>query len=189
MKKLLISGIIFMLFSLDVKAEIKPLVPIEKTETTVYFPTYPSVIDLLKEEIHETRHWDENCSDNTIQVTQEDAVRLMKIAVSEGGNQGVSGQLLIMQTVWNRVNSDLFPDSIQSVIEQPHQFSSVDDGRYQSAEPSWESHIALAEFEKNLSHDENLIGFETVDNGESLLSYFDFYETYKDHNFYTLKKD
>ncbi len=169
--------------------EEEPPKEIEVIETKVYFQTYPSPVDLIKEEVHYTTNWDEKGNDNTIQISQEDAQMLMKIAFSEGGNQGVQGQLMIMQTVWNRVLSDQFPDSIKEVIEQPSQFSSVTDGRYQKAEPTAETHQALAEFEKILSHDENLIGFETIDNGESLLSYFDFYTTYKDHNFYTTKKD
>ena len=170
--------------------EKEPPKELEVIETKVNFQTkIKSPVDQIKEEIRYTAHWNEECSDNTIQISQEDAQRLMKIAFSEGGNQGIQGQLMIMQTVWNRVLSDKFPDSIKEVIEQPSQFSSVSDGRYQKAEPTAETHLALAEFEKNLSHDENLIGFETVDNGESLLSYFDFYVTYKDHNFYTTKKD
>lgn len=169
--------------------EEEPLKEIEVIKTKVNFQTYPSPVDLIKEEVHYTTNWDEKGNDNTIQISQEDAQMLMKIAFSEGGNQGVQGQLMIMQTVWNRVLSDQFPDSIKEVIEQPSQFSSVSDGRYQKAEPTAETHLALAEFEKNLSHDENLIGFETVDNGKCLLSYFDFYTTYKDHNFYTSKKD
>lgn len=170
--------------------EEEPPKELKVIETKVNYQTsIKSPVDQIKEEVRYTAHWNEECNDNTIQISQEDAQRLMKIAFSEGGNQGVQGQLMIMQTVWNRVLSDQFPDSIKAVIEQPSQFSSVSDGRYQKAEPTAETHLALAEFEKNLSHDENLIGFETVDNGKCLLSYFDFYVTYKDHNFYTSKKD
>lgn len=148
-------------------------------------------IILLQNEVRETKNWEDRGEDTTIQISQEDADRLMRIAYAEGGNQGVEGQLMIMETVWNRVQSDLeiFPDTIQEVIEQKNAFSSVSVGTYQTAEPNWESHVALAEFEKNKNLDSNLIGFETVKNGKTLLQYFDFYLVYKDHNFYKLKLD
>ena len=47
--------------------------------------------------------------------------------------------------------------------------------------------MALAELEKNTCPDENLIAFETVDNGNVLLTWFDFYKQYKNHVFYKQK--
>lgn len=57
-----------------------------------------------------------------IEVTYEDARRLMKIAAAEAGNQGPEGQLLVMRVVWNRVLSPHFPDTVQGVISQRGQF-------------------------------------------------------------------
>lgn len=147
----------------------------------------PDLVTLLKDEIRYTRHWDEGCSDNTIQVTYEEAQMLMQIAYSEAGNQGVEGQLAVMEVVWNRVNSDNFPDSIKEVIEQPGHFSSVSNGTYYTLTPNVDSHLALAEFEKNLHPDDNVIGFESNSNGSLLLQYYDFYEVIGDHTFYKLK--
>ena len=149
----------------------------------------PDVVELLKDEVRFTQNWETDCSDTTIQISYEDAQRLMKIATAEGGNQGTEGMLLIMQTIWNRVQSDDFPDTIKGVIEQKNAFTSVTRGTYQEAEPTYEAHLALAEFEKNLNHDPKLIGFETTKNGERLLAYFDYYKTYQDHTFYQKKKD
>jgi hypothetical protein len=49
----------------------------------------PNPVILL--DIHKTEHFEEHCTDNALQVTQEDAQRLMQIAYAEGGNQGVQG--------------------------------------------------------------------------------------------------
>lgn len=157
--------------------------------TTRIFEQNPDVVSQLKDEIHETRHWDEESKDHTIQISQADAERLLKIAYAEGGGEGIHGQLLIMQTVWNRVQSDDFPDTIDGVIHQKYAFSSVGNGHYDKAEPTWETHEALAQFESNLCHDDDLIGFETRDNGAVLLKYFDFLYAYGNHNFYTKKMD
>ena len=58
----------------------------------------PDVVELLKDEVRFTQNWETDCSDTTIQISYEDAQRLMKIATAEGGNQGTDGMLLIMQT-------------------------------------------------------------------------------------------
>lgn len=159
-------------------------------ETSKIIPkTNPDVVELLKNEIHETRHWDDNCSDHTIQISQADAERLMKIAYAEAGGEGIEGQLRIMMVVWNRVQSEEFPNSVKEVIEMPFQFSSVSNGHYEKAEPTWETHMALSLFEQNNIHDDNVIGFERNDNGAVLLSYFDYYDTIGNHSFYALKKD
>ena len=161
--------------------------PIEIIET---IPIQPDVISLLEEEIHETQNWDTDCEDNTKQISYEEAQMLMKIAYSEAGNQGVEGQLKIMETVWNRAVSDDFPETntIEEVLRQPGQFESFTNGKYDAAEPNVDSHLALAEFEKNLNHDDNPVGFETVNNGNVLLRHFDFYKIVGDHVFYKVKK-
>ena len=180
MKRLaLIAGMLLCLAT-PIKAKEPPKI----IETT---PIIPNPVILLQEEVKVTTNWEDKGEDNTIQISAEDADRLLRIAYSEGGNQGIEGQLMIMETVWNRVLQDNWPDTIQGVIEQESQFSSVTNGTYYTATPSWETHLALAEFEKNLNHDSNLIGFETNSNGATLLKYFDFYKKYGDHTFYKTK--
>ena len=163
---------------------------VEIVETVKVFPQrYPDVVSEIKKEIHETRNWDEGCSDHTIQISQSDAEKLMKIAYAEAGGEGIYGQLRVMQVIYNRTKTEGFPDDIDGVIHQKSQFTSVTNGHYDKAEPTWETHMALALFEENNIHDDNLIGFETADNGKSLLAYFDYYDQLGNHVFYTLKKD
>lgn len=123
-----------------------------------------------------------------IEVSYEDALRLMKIAAAEAGNQGPEGQLLVMRVVFNRVKSPNFPDTIQGVISQKSQFETYLNGTYQKTEPNIDSHIALAEFEKNINADTEIIGFETTANEGALLKYFDYAYTFGDHDFYIWKK-
>lgn len=148
----------------------------------------PNPVILLKAEVHQTRDWETNCSDSTISLDYEDAQRMLKIAFAEAGNQGIEGQLRVMQVIWNRVNSPDYPDTIEGVISQEHQFQSYRNGSYQSAEPTEETHEALALFEANKNHDSNIIAFETSTNGRSLERYFSFLYTFKDHDFFGEKK-
>ena len=187
MKKVIyVVGAIFMLANCgETTLDITPVVE----TVTVYPQRNPDVVSLIENEVKSTQNWDTETTDTTIQISYEDAQRLMKIAYAEAGGEGIDGQLKVMQTVWNRVISDDYPDSIQSVIEQPSQFSSVENGHYASAEPTYETHLALAKFESGHYQDDELIGFETNTNGKVLLKYFDFYYVFGNHTFYKLKKD
>lgn len=122
-----------------------------------------------------------------IEVSYEDAQMLMKIAQAEAGNQGVEGMAAVMRVVLNRVMNDNYPDTIEEVIKQPYQFESYANGMFENAEPSTDCHLALAQVERGLSADKEIIGFETVENGESLKRYFEYAYTIKDHNFYMEK--
>jgi N-acetylmuramoyl-L-alanine amidase len=121
------------------------------------------------------------------EVSYEDAQMLMKIAQAEAGNQGIEGMSAVMRVVLNRVKNGDYPDTIEEVIKQPYQFESFNNGSYEKAEPSIDCHLALANVEKGMSADKEIIGFETVENGESLTRYFDYAYTIRDHNFYVRK--
>lgn len=169
--------------------EVQETIPEEKEiiETIKIEPAKADPVESLQDIVTETPSWDKDCTDSTIQITQEEAEMLMKIAWSEAGNQGIEGQLLIMETIWNRVQSDTFPGTIKEVIEQKGQFSSYYNGVYDRAQPTEETHQALAIFESNKGLDPNPIGFETNDNGNVLLKYYDFYKVYGNHTFYKQK--
>ena len=122
------------------------------------------------------------------EVTYEDAQRLMKLAQAEAGNQGIAGMSYVMRVVLNRVNDDDFPNTVKEVIEQPHQFDSYANGSYQTAEPSIDCHLALAELERGYTDDYEIIGFE-VSTNNSLDRYFESSYIINDHIFYKKKED
>lgn len=170
---------------------------IETDEPMTVIASHYDVIEALKNEIHETQNWDENCSDSTLQISQEDAYALMKVSTAEAASEGVLGELKIMQVVMNRVASDDYPDSAVNVIEQKDlingkwrwQFCTVRDGIYQDTEPDLNSHLALAMLEKNENQDTSIIAFETSTNGNTLTEWFDIAYQYRNHIFYTKKED
>ena len=82
-----------------------------------------------------------------------------------------------------------WPDTIEGVISQPHQFESYANGSYAEAVPTAETHQALALFEANKNPDNKIIAFETSINGRSLERYFSFLYTFKDHDFFGEKKE
>lgn len=144
----------------------------------------PNPVILLQGEVRETKDWETDCSDSTIELDYEDAQRMLKIAQAEAGDQGVEGQLRVMQVCYNRVQSPDYPNSLEAVISQPHQFESYRNGSYAKAEPTEDTHKALALFEANKNSDNRIIAFETSVNGRSLERYFSFLYTFKDHDFF-----
>lgn len=53
-----------------------------------------------------------------VELDIDEAQLLMKLAWSEAGNQGIEGQLVIMNVVMNRVADENFPDTVKEVIYQ-----------------------------------------------------------------------
>lgn len=119
------------------------------------------------------------------EVSYDEAQLLLKVAEAEAGNQGSDGMWLVMSVIVNRVNSGDFPDSINDVIYQKNQFSTVSNGAIDRVEISAEAHEALARIEKGDVAKE-IIAFENVKN-DFLSRYFWAAFEHKDHRFYTVK--
>lgn len=61
---------------------------------------------------------------------KEDIYLLAKIIHAEARGESTEGKIAVGAVVLNRVQDNRFPNSIQEVILQPRQFSSVDDGQF-----------------------------------------------------------
>ncbi len=116
----------------ETKVEGKPL-PIIDTIT------YPTAIDYSK--LYSLKK--EHRKKEVVDLTQDEAMLLMRISVAEAGNNDAIGQSYIMQVVINRIASEDFPDTVGEVVYQSKQFSSVTDGRLDRTEPDLASHYAL----------------------------------------------
>lgn len=105
-----------------------------------------------------------NMNLSIVELDFEDAQLLMKIAWSEAGNQGIEGQLVIMNVVMNRVADKNFPNTVKDVIYQKlgnhYQFSVIGNGVFQNAEPTNETHLALAELESGKDISQGALYFE-----------------------------
>lgn len=73
----------------------------------------------------------ESTATHQIQITGADAIVLERLAMAEAEGEGIEGKALVMMVVMNRVQDPRFPDSIEEVVFQESQFSTVSpDGRY-----------------------------------------------------------
>lgn len=76
--------------------------------------------------------WDEN-----------ERYLLASIAMAEAEGEDTEGKALVICVVLNRVQDERFPDSVEEVIYQKHQFTPVSDGRFGSQEPDVDCWTAL----------------------------------------------
>ena len=185
LKLLRLCGVFFMLiFCIEDTAAANETLQI--IDTT---PIIPNPIVLLQDEVRYTANWNDKGTDNTITLSQEDALLVMQVASAEALNQGTEGMVKVITVILNRTRNANFPDTVWGVITQEGQFESVANGSYLKAEITPEVHEALAIVEKNQNLDSDIYAFETVSNGNALSKWFDALYKYKDHIFYTLKKD
>lgn len=74
------------------------------------------------------------------QLSDKDYDALLRIVEAEAGGEDQDGKLLVANVVLNRVNSELFPDTVFQVVMQKEQgiaqFSPTVDGRYQNVRVS-----------------------------------------------------
>lgn len=77
------------------------------------------------------------------ELTDTDLEVLQRIVEAEAGNEDEDGKLLVANVVLNRMNSDLFPDTVSEVVFQKEkgisQFSPVSNGSYYRVQVSQET--------------------------------------------------
>ncbi len=81
------------------------------------------------------------------QLSDKDHDALLRIVEAEAGGEDQNGKLLVANVVLNRVNSEIFPDTVLEVVMQREQgiaqFSPTVDGRYQSVKISDDTQKAV----------------------------------------------
>lgn len=90
---------------------------------------------------------------------------LAQLVEAEAGNQPFEGKCLVVDTVLNRVESPLFPNSIHEVIFQEGQFSVITNGSWEKA--AWnmdESDYAAVAVEVELHTNRDVLYFNNSRN-------------------------
>lgn len=85
---------------------------------------------------------------------------LAQLVEAEAGNQPFAGKCLVVDTILNRVESPLFPDTITEVIFQEGQFTVITNGAFDKA--AWnmqESDYAAVLYETELHQNREVLYF------------------------------
>lgn len=75
--------------------------------------------------------------------TEKEKYMLAKIAMAEAEGCGIKAKELVIRTVLSRIESDMFPNTVEEVIFQKNQFTPISDGRWNRVEPNEECWQAL----------------------------------------------
>lgn len=68
---------------------------------------------------------------------------LERVVEAEAGNQGLMGKRLVAAVIYNRVESEKFPNTIYEVLVAPHQFGTVWNGAVDKANVTEETRTAV----------------------------------------------
>lgn len=101
---------------------------------------------------------------------------LARVVEAEAGNQGITGKRLVVAVIYNRVESEKFPNTVYEVLTSPHQFSTVWNGQVEKMEITPETLFAI-EIERAHRSDNEILYFN---NGKCSGK---FAYKYKDHYF------
>lgn len=75
--------------------------------------------------------------------TEKEKYMLAKIAMAEAEGCSIKAKELVIRTVLSRIESDMFPNTVEEVIFQKKQFTPISDGRWNKVEPNEECWQAL----------------------------------------------
>ena len=156
MKRVFVRGIICVLITLF-SVYGNPLMIYPEDVKKVKFEPLDAqmIMDILVRQSESKRNDDSG-------ITYDEAQMLMKIAMAEAEADGIEGKAMVMAVILNRVKDPRFPNTIEEVIFQEHQFSPISDGRYYDAVPDVECNLALAEIEKGTYNHIDALYFENA---------------------------
>lgn len=66
---------------------------------------------------------------------------IAKVVQAEAGNQSLEGKRLVAAVVLNRVDNEIFPDTVDEVVSQQGQFSTY--RLLEKTEPAWDDLLAV----------------------------------------------
>ena len=117
------------------RISVKPAFRMEYLDTTME-EDKQSFVEMLESVSSGQRVVDYEVLEQTkkYQLSDKDYDALLRIVEAEAGGEDQDGKLLVANVVLNRVNNDLFPDTVLEVVMQKEQgiaqFSPTVDGRY-----------------------------------------------------------
>ena len=130
------------------RISVKPAFRMEYLDTTME-EDKQSFVEMLESVSSGQRVVDYEVLEQTkkYQLSDKDYDALLRIVEAEAGGEDQDGKLLVANVVLNRVNSELFPDTVFQVVMQKEQgiaqFSPTVDGRYQNVRVSEDTVAAV----------------------------------------------
>ena len=91
-------------------------------------------------------------------VSEEDVELIAKTVQAEAGNQDFTGKRMVAAVILNRVESKTFPDDVEEVLSQEHQFSTF---RYLNSVKATDEDVLAVQMESISRSDAEVMFFRT----------------------------
>lgn len=72
---------------------------------------------------------------NSSSLSEAEINQLAKMIYAEARGESYTGQVAVGAVIMNRIESDLFPDTLEGVLYQTNQFTAITDGQFDAATP------------------------------------------------------
>lgn len=96
--------------------------------------TRPAITIVQEEPVLTAGEETEESTEDVPLLPKEDVELIALVTMAEAEGECEEGKRLVIDTILNRVDSVYFPDTVYEVIYQPHQFSSMWNGRVDRCE-------------------------------------------------------
>lgn len=128
----------------DFISEPQAVETVEGIETLTPTIQKPSAYATQAREVYERgNHQKIYKQDIKIKLSAEDRVLMERLIMAEAESESLTGQALVGCVLLNRVNSPDFPDTLEGVVFQEGQFSTISNGRFDAVEPNDDVKIAV----------------------------------------------
>lgn len=105
------------------------IIPIKRDIVKESSIEYKATDDELEETIDIPVEIETNIEEVPFDISNEEIELIALVTMAEAEGECEEGKRLVIDTILNRVDSEHFPNTISEVIYQPHQFSSMWNGR------------------------------------------------------------
>ena len=105
------------------------IIPIKRDIVKESSIEYKATYDEIEETIDIPVEIETNIEEVPFGISNEEIELIALVTMAEAEGECEEGKRLVIDTILNRVDSEHFPNTISEVIYQPHQFSSMWNGR------------------------------------------------------------
>ena len=129
---------------------------VESESTEIYYKE----ITIVREDSENKKQESTTSEPSTSESKDYNIEYFAKCVMSEAGNQDELGKRLVIDVILNRVESDIFPNSVNEVINQEGQFEVVMNNRINKVEPTDDIYNLILE-ETNNRTNKDILYFRT----------------------------
>lgn len=127
---------------------------------------------------------DEMAAFKQVERTDRNTYLLAKLAMAEAEGEDTEGKALVVRVVLNRVDDNSFPNTVEEVINQPKQFSPIENGRFDAAEPNEDCWRAVEDVLSGWNESKGATYFESPSNSNWHSEHLKFLFRHGNHYFY-----